>query len=51
MTSKEKPPRHPGQDDRRDTRKIRTKTDPDRHDSYRLPAAGRSTAAWKPSPE
>ena len=25
-----KPPRHPGQDDRRDTKRLRIKTDPDR---------------------
>ena len=30
MTTNPKRPRHPGQDDRRDTRKLRTKTDPDR---------------------
>ena len=28
--TKPKPPRHPGQEDRRDTRKVRVKTDPDR---------------------
>ena len=28
--TKPKRPRHPGQDDRRDTRKVRVKTDPDR---------------------
>jgi hypothetical protein len=50
MTSNEKRPRHPGQDDRRDTRRLRMKTDPDRHDGQR-PAAGQSNPAWKPSPE
>ena len=28
MTTNPKRPRHPGQDDRRDTRKVRIKTDP-----------------------
>jgi len=30
VTTNPKRPRHPGQDDRRDTRKVRAKTDPDR---------------------
>jgi len=51
VTSNERRPRHPGQDDRRDSGKLRTKTDPDRHEGYRLPPAGRPGAAWKPAPE
>jgi hypothetical protein len=51
MTSNPRSPRHPGQDDRRDSRKLRTKTDPDRSGADRLPAAGPSNGSWKPSPE
>ena len=41
---------HPGQDDRRDNQRLRTKTNPDRATWSRLTACAPSKTEWKPGP-
>jgi hypothetical protein len=51
MTTNPRRPRHPGQDGRRDSRRARLKTDPDRALWCRLPACPATDAGWKPAPQ
>ena len=51
MTKDPKDNRHPGQVDRRDSAKARTKTDPDQALWCRLPACSSSNPEWKSTPQ